>query len=81
MNRSLFRTTLLVALLGFSTASFACPDCRAALAARSQVFDASFAPHLLVMFIPFILMGALAASLHRWPRRRRHLRGLAARAA
>lgn len=63
-------TILLVAfaLLRVPTAS-ACPDCPAARAAREEALDRDLGRNLFTALAPFLVVGAVAASIYRSGRR------------
>lgn len=55
---------LLVPLLVAGTA-LACPDCETARVVRASIQDDHFWTYLLMMLVPFLLIGAVSALLYR----------------
>lgn len=47
------------------TSAFACPDCSTARVVRASVLGEGFWSHLLMVAVPFLLLGALSALLYR----------------
>jgi hypothetical protein len=68
-------TTLFVLLLAggvlrLAPAALACPRCETSALVRSAVLGRAFFSQLLVVSLPFIVMGAIAAIVHRIGARR-----------
>jgi len=47
------------------TASLACPDCPTAQVVQASVLGEGFWTYLVMALVPFLLIGALSALLHR----------------
>jgi hypothetical protein len=63
--RALSTMILALALFDMPAAVSACPNCPTARAARVEVFDQDFGHNLLMALAPFLVVGVVAASVHR----------------
>ena len=45
--------------------AFACPDCPAARAVRASIFDDRFGSQLVLVLLPLLILGAIAALTYR----------------
>ena len=63
-HRQLQPFVLLAGLL-LATSVFACPNCSTAQAVRATVLAEGFWSHLVMVAVPFLLLGALSAGLYR----------------
>lgn len=60
MRNALFLSAICLAPIG----TWACPRC--APLVQSSVFNANFLANLLLIVLPVVLTGLIAAVLHRW---------------
>jgi len=65
MRHSRLQPFVLLAGLLVTTAAFACPDCPTARVVRASVLGEGFWSHLVMVLVPFLLIGALSAWLYR----------------
>jgi hypothetical protein len=63
-HRSLQPLVLLAGLL-LATSALACPNCSTARVVRASVLGEGFWSHLVMVAVPFLLLGALSAALYR----------------
>jgi uncharacterized membrane protein len=65
MSYSRFQPFALLAVLGVTTVALACPDCATSQVVRASVWGEDFWSHLVMVVVPFLLIGALSAFLYR----------------
>jgi hypothetical protein len=65
MRQRRFQPFALLAGLLVTTAALACPDCPTARVVRASVVGEDFWSHLVMVVVPFLLLGALSALLYR----------------
>jgi hypothetical protein len=67
--RRLIRSTVFVVALATTlmmpALALACPDCPTARVVRATVFAGPFVPQLVLLSIPMVALGVIAAFLHR----------------
>ncbi len=65
MRHSRLQRLVVLAGVLLSTAVLACPDCPTARVVRASVVGEDFWNNLVVLIVPFLLIGALSALLYR----------------
>ncbi|QRO00382.1 hypothetical protein JRI60_15790 [Archangium violaceum] len=65
MSYSRLQPLAVLAVSLVSTVALACPDCPTARGVRASVMGEDFWGHLMVVVVPFLLIGALSALLYR----------------
>ncbi|HYO54984.1 hypothetical protein [Archangium sp.] len=65
MRHSWLQPFVLLAILLVATVAFACPDCATSQVVKASVLGEGFWSHLVMLVVPFLLIGALSAFLYR----------------
>lgn len=63
--RNIIAKVLALGVLAAPLEVEACPSCPTALAARAALFDERFASHSVMVLLPLVVLGALAALAYR----------------
>ena len=65
MRHSRLESLVLLASLLVTTAASACPNCATSQVVKASVLGEGFWSYLVMMVVPFLLIGALSAFLYR----------------
>ncbi|MCY1076204.1 hypothetical protein [Archangium lansingense] len=65
MRHSLLEPFVLLASLLVTTVSAACPNCATSQVVKASVLGEGFWSYLVMLVVPFLLIGALSAILYR----------------
>ena len=65
MRHNRLQSFALLAGLLVATVAFACPECPTSWVVRASVLGEGFWNHLVMLVVPFLLIGALSAFLYR----------------
>lgn len=65
MTRLRLQPLVVAAPLLVAGAALACPDCETARVVRASIWDEHVWSYLLMMVLPFLLIGTVSALLHR----------------
>jgi hypothetical protein len=65
MRHSRLESFVLLASLLVTTAAAACPNCATSQVVKASVLGEGFWSYLVMMVVPFLLIGALSAFLYR----------------